>query len=602
MTVTRTYQYRCYPDNRQDVILRGWQRECWEIQRALITQRRWIISQRGIDVSVWRELDPDRAEALRSAGVFDGPGWIERYEQAKQDHPFYLPFAKEPEAARADVHFIHQMRGARRKRVVLRSVMPRDGKGRPRINWAAQQSELTAAVTEAKHSRDRELKAAWAKYRTVPSTCIGSIVERVDQAFQKYVEKAVTRMPRWPRYPRLVGLDFRGEERGTTIMDAPASVDRMVAEASRRFTWWSLAETTDKKLGRLKVRMHRPIPADATILQARLNRAADGWYLSLVCVIPDPVPLPKNTTVIGVDLNVKREGNAQEVAAISDERIYRVTDHLRCSEQRLARLQKQASPTRTVRGTAKAPDPTSKRSARRRVKIAQLHQRVARQRVHVQHYIAKRLTDSAGVVVVEDIRWSNLKRSPKKQATPLPGSPRPKASRAGKRGLHKALTTAAPARLVALIEAKANAKGRRMIKVSARHTSQTCHACGVRSAVKLSLRVRSWVCDACGVAHHRDINAARNIRNRGVALLATESIPPAFSGCLRGEDLASPEGTDVPTESPTPPMNREGSVRPARGGRRTTPIRRATPETRTSSVYVVSDPGDTIQIGLWDDG
>lgn len=57
-----------------------------------------------------------------------------------------------------------------------------------------------------------------------------------------------------------------------------------------------------------------------------------------------------------------------------------------------------------------------------------------------------------------------------------------------------------------------------LVKVSAKNTSKTCHTCGYVNP-KVILGVEKWKCPVCSSEHHRDINAALNILNKGVTSL-----------------------------------------------------------------------------------
>ena len=68
---------------------------------------------------------------------------------------------------------------------------------------------------------------------------------------------------------------------------------------------------------------------------------------------------------------------------------------------------------------------------------------------------------------------------------------------------------------------KLEEQGKRLIKVDKFFaSSQTCNVCGYKNSYTKNLSVRAWDCPECGAHHDRDINAAINIRDAGVAQIA----------------------------------------------------------------------------------
>ncbi|HEX6292951.1 MAG TPA: transposase [Herpetosiphonaceae bacterium] len=378
-----------------------------------------------------------------------------------------------------------------------------------------------------------QLRQVYPDLADVPADTMNAMVARVDTAYQRmFKERKAGRRAtvRWADKPEHIGLHFRGQDRGTGI-----------TPTGGRHAFVRLAKAG--KLGTLRIRYHRPIPEGAEIKQAHITRAADGWYISFSCLIPAPAPLPAaHKDVNGVDLGCIHEGDRQRIAVVDDGRIYRSTSGLKRNAKRLATLQKLVS-KRRVRGTAKHADPNSKRTTRRRQKIARLHQRIARQREHTLQYTARRLVDTADVTVFEDISWKPLRRRGKGRR---------------KRGLNRAMSTASPGRLVALTQEKADAANRSIQKVPARGTSQQCSVCGDDKTHK-PLKVRRWVCQVCRTEHDRDVNAAKNVKQR----FKSDS-GPCRSG-VRGEEAAG-------ETSEQPSTNREGAAAPRREQRATSRI------------------------------
>jgi len=96
-----------------------------------------------------------------------------------------------------------------------------------------------------------------------------------------------------------------------------------------------------------------------------------------------------------------------------------------------------------------------------------------------------------------------------------------------------------------LLENKAESAGRQVIAVAPHYTSQKCSSCG--EYVQKSLSVRTHVCPFCGYIADRDENAARNILQRGLQVLART-----------GPSSREREGPEQSGESPLP-LKREAT-------------------------------------------
>ena len=310
--------------------------------------------------------------------------------------------------------------------------------------------------------------------------------------------------------------------------------------------------------------MHRAIPDGADVRQAHITQSVHGWHISFSCLIPDPAPLPETGVTLGIDVGCIHENDRQRVAITSAGTIYTVPARLTQSLKRLATLQRLVSPRR-VRGNAKCADPQSKRTAKRRDRIAKLHARIARQREHSLQYIARRIVDTADVIAVEQLDLIKMAK---------------RSNREKRHARNLAMRAAAPGQALALIREKADAGGRVVIPVDPRNTSQICSDCGEQN--KITLKMRIWTCRNCGVIHDCDINAARNIRDR-----ATNS--GAFSAGVPGEVRAadgSERGSMNPEAASAAGGENAATVPPA------DTVRNSRPQTRNNRVSRKTPPAD----------
>jgi IS605 OrfB family transposase len=93
------------------------------------------------------------------------------------------------------------------------------------------------------------------------------------------------------------------------------------------------------------------------------------------------------------------------------------------------------------------------------------------------------------------------------------------------------------AQLYSFVEYKAEARGIQVVKVDPRHTSQTCSRCGYQH--RANRRSQSlFLCRQCGYCLNADLNAAKNIRDKYQACLA--SIGTSFADGPQSIGLSSP--------------------------------------------------------------
>ena len=241
------------------------------------------------------------------------------------------------------------------------------------------------------------------------------------------------------------------------------------------------------KIGSMRVVLHRPLPEGFVPKTCTVVRKADGWY---VCIsledktVPEPEPVPIQRAV-GIDVGLDR------FLTTSDAEVVPIPRYYRQAQRRLARLQRQLS--RKVKGSANW--------QRQANKVARLQLHIARQRKAFHYLVAHWLVERYDLVVVEDLNIRGLARTP----------------------LGKAIVDAGWGQLLDILQAVAVKRGKRVLKVDPRDSSQNCCVCGERVPKTLAERVHN--CPRCG-SWDRDLNAAIEILKRG---LRAVGLP--LSGC-----------------------------------------------------------------------
>jgi putative transposase len=99
--------------------------------------------------------------------------------------------------------------------------------------------------------------------------------------------------------------------------------------------------------------------------------------------------------------------------------------------------------------------------------------------------------------------------------------------------LAKSISDAGWGMFCTMLKYKAEAEGKVYLEVGRFFPSS--HLCSntLLSLPKMDLSVREFTCPHCGQKHDRDINAATNIRNEGLRILALGTRVTAFGGNVR---------------------------------------------------------------------
>ena len=246
-------------------------------------------------------------------------------------------------------------------------------------------------------------------------------------------------------------------------------------------------------LGGAKI-LHSPTPS---------GEQPDEWYVSFVRELPALKPLPPpERRVNGVNVTIgHRIGDERQIATVDDGRRYTVAQNAH-TEHRLQVLQRLVEPQRKVHPNAKAADPHSKRTARRRAQIARLRRRQTRQTEYVQQYAAKRVVQTAEAIAYEQHDWRAERRNARQRKGHLK-----RGTRKIERQVHHAVAAASPGRFVELIKQKAEA-GRAVVALEPHGSVEVCSVCGASIERAAIGRRKRWTGRSCDTVHDRTLKGA----------------------------------------------------------------------------------------------
>lgn len=225
----------------------------------------------------------------------------------------------------------------------------------------------------------------------------------------------------------------------------------------------------------LRVRLHRPLPKDADIRSCVFRRDGQHWHVCFQIAI---AALEKRvvSSAVGLDLGLTTLAYLSDGGLIDNPR---TTRH---AEQEMRRRSRALA--RCKRG--------SKRRAKVRARVAQLHRQITNMRRTYLHQQSRMLVRNYDLIAIEALNVKGLAQS----------------------NLAKSVHDASWATLISMTKYKAEGAGAYVVEVDPKFTSQDCSGCGER--VPKLLAQRTHHCPSCGLVLDRDHNAALNVLHRGV--------------------------------------------------------------------------------------
>ena len=244
--------------------------------------------------------------------------------------------------------------------------------------------------------------------------------------------------------------------------------------------------------------IHREIAGK--VKSITVSRSKTGkFYASILADDGLEAPSPINTVeaVAGIDLGLSHFAILSSGKKEANPRL------IKRAENNLRRKQRQLS--RKTKGSANR--------AKARLLVAKCHEKTANARSDFQHKLSRTLVDENQAVIVETLKSANMMKN---------------------RRLAKHIADASWHGFVTKLEYKAKEQGKHLVKLDQWFaSSKTCHCCGYKME-KMPLSVRKWDCPSCGATEiDRDLNAALNIRDKGIAELKAAGLVVTACGGLR---------------------------------------------------------------------
>jgi putative transposase len=266
------------------------------------------------------------------------------------------------------------------------------------------------------------------------------------------------------------------------------------------------------KIGLVYCRLHRSFEGD--IKTVTVSRNPDGKYFVSVRV-DDGKANPKSVAVnkaVGIDVGLSHFAITSDGSKFDNPRYFvKRQRNLKRKQHKLSRKKK-----------------GSQNRKKARLAVAKVHSKTARCREDFLHKLSRKIVNENQVIAVENLNIKGMVKN---------------------HNLAKAISDVGWGMFCTMLKYKAENEGKTYIEIDRFFpSSKTCHVC-LNRVDSLTLDLRVWTCKHCGTHHDRDVNAAINIRNEALRILALGTSAFACGGNVSRRGKTSVLLDAIPNES-----------------------------------------------------
>lgn len=435
------------------------------------------------------------------------------------------------------------------------------------LNYKRNTGELNEKGNKLQYNLYNEFKTEngeyFEPYNTLPSMVMDSLIDTMKKSFEKMSDGAG--FPKFKKYNKdtkqVIGeasFKFRYTNTQQKNNEYQLKNNNLLGFHKIDIGWGGKNIVIDKKgnkknkiidIGKLLIKQHRLLPNDALITSYTISRdLLKNYFISFTVEsmnYSDGVfdnnannDSTSKITILGVDRNAT--GNHITTSDVNlNQTIYNnelLFDISKNDNELYAQIEKEQyklSKIRTNIGlklygdifltkSHKIPfDKLTSKYHAQKLKISKLHKKIRNRKKDKINNIAHTLTNNANLIIFEDLKLSNMNKTPKPKQDGngvyiVNGKKR-------KSGLNKLLYRSNLYEIKLKTEIKAKQRNSIVDIVDPKYTSRTCPKCEhVNGDIILHNKFKKnklFSCQSCGYTEHSDLTAALIIKNKYVKIL-----------------------------------------------------------------------------------